>query len=331
MGRHTRFAMGVVVCVVLSMAAIASAADFNGTWKGSADFPDGQTRELTYTLKVESGKLTGTIESPRGKVDIADGKVKGDEFSFNTIRDGNTTVHEGKWVDGKIKIKVHAASGDREYALARAEANTAPVAASSANKVSAANINGQWKGTIKDENGGDIDLTYDFKVDGKKLTGTVEGPIGKLDLEEGAAEGNQLKFQVSFNDLHILHEATVADGKIKITAKLPQGDREYTITRVIDLAGAWETKFTTPDGTDVLLKYDFKIDGQKLTGTVESPRGKLDLKEGKVDGKSISYKVTIAGNDVSYAGELADGKIKVKSQGGPFGDREYVLTRTATK
>jgi hypothetical protein len=148
-------------------------------------------------------------------------------------------------------------------------------------------------------------------------------------LEDGKIDGNKLKFQISFGDFHVLHDGQLADGKIKITSHMPDHDREYTISRKVNLAGAWETKITAPDGTEIPLKYDFKIDADKLTGAVEGPRGKLDLKEGKVNGDAISYKVTIGDSDVSYEGKYADGKIQVKSHGGPFGDREYTLTRPA--
>ncbi|HTQ39970.1 MAG TPA: hypothetical protein VMJ32_13155 [Pirellulales bacterium] len=332
MNRRPRCAPLFAICVFFLTVLVAAAADFNGVWKGEVEFPDGQTRELTYTLKVEDGKLSGTIESPRGKIDISDGKVDGEAFSFNTIRDGNPIAHEGKWVVGKIEITVHGPGGDRKYTLSPVAASTVASTSGTAGAAATAkDINGQWKGKIKDENGNDIDLVYQLKIDGDKLTGTVEGPAGKLDLENGKIDGDQLKFQVSFGDFHVLHDGKVADGKIKITTHMPQGDREYSISRVVDLAGAWETKFATPDGNDILLKYDFKIDGEKLTGTVEGPRGKIDLKDGKVDEDAISYKVTIADNDVSYAGKFADGKIKVKSHGGPFGDREYTLTRPTAK
>ena len=95
----------------------------------------------------------------------------------------------------------------------------------------------------------------------------------------------------------------------------------------LDLAGAWETKITTPDGNEFTLKYDLKLDGQKLSGTVEGPLGVLNIEDGKMNGDSISYKIKINDNDVSYEGKIADGKINVKSHGGPFGDREYKLTR----
>ncbi len=159
------------------------------------------------------------------------------------------------------------------------------------------------------------------------MTGTVEGPVGKLNIENGSIDGDKLKYQISFGDFHIQHEAQVADGKIKITSHVPMGDREYTVTRKMDLAGKWETKFTTPDGNEVLLKYDFKVDGDKLSGTVQSPLGVIDLRDGKINGNAVSYKATVADSEVTYDGTYADDKIKIKSHGGPFGDHEYTLTR----
>jgi hypothetical protein len=327
MHRRVLLATAIVLGFTFSSLVAVLAADFNGVWKGPVEFPDGTTRELTYTLKVDGDKLTGTIESQRGKIEISDGKITTNGFTFNTVRDGNTIAHEGKLEDGKIKITVHTSGGDREYTLSQA---AAPASAAAKSNAPPADVNGKWEGKIKDESGNDIDLVYDFKVDGGKLTGTVEGPVGKLNIENGSIDGDKLKYQVSFGDFHIQHDAQVVDGKIKITSHVPMGDREYTVTRKMDLAGKWETKFTTPDGNEVLLKYDFKVDGDKLSGTVQSPLGVIDLRDGKINGNAISYKATVADSEVAYDGTYADGKIKIKSHGGPFGDHEYTLTRPAS-
>lgn len=334
-----RLSIAVLFAVGVTFAPLcqALAADFNGTWKGEVEFPDGQTRELIYTLKVDGEKLSGTIETSRGKLEINDGKVSGDSFKFSTMRGGTAVEHDGQWVDGKIKITAHTPNGDRDYMLSPAPATkpsgegaSAAPASKSSDGAAAAKINGKWEGKIKDENMGEIDLVYDIKADGGKLTGTVEGPAGKLDLENGTIDGNHMKFQVSFGDFHIQHDAELAGDKIKVTSHMNDHDRDYTLSRPVSVAGAWETTIKTPDGNEFHLSYDLKVDGNKLTGSVEGPAGSIDLKDGKVDGDSISYKATIGDNDVSYQGKVADGKIHVKSHGGPFGDREYDLTRPAS-
>ena len=80
----SRVAAGLAVLWFLAPICSASAADFTGVWKGSAEFPGGQVMELTYDLKMQGDKIVGTIESPRGKIEMSDGKVSGDQFTFNT-------------------------------------------------------------------------------------------------------------------------------------------------------------------------------------------------------------------------------------------------------
>src|SRR3972149_1307046 len=57
------------------------------------------------------------------------------------------------------------------------------------------------------------------------------------------------------------------------------------------LNGRWEGKFTRPDGEEIKILYAFKVDGEKLTGTVESPRGERTITNGKVKGDELSFEV----------------------------------------
>ena len=47
----------------------------------------------------------------------------------------------------------------------------------------AADFDGTWKGAIKVADNS-VDLVYVLKADGNKLTGTAEGPAGKIDLAD---------------------------------------------------------------------------------------------------------------------------------------------------
>jgi hypothetical protein len=91
-------------------ASIASAADISGTWKGTAETPNG-TVERTFVFKVDGNKLTGETESNMfGKSTIENGKIDGDNVSFTiTVKvQGNEgkANYTGK-VDGdQIKFKV---------------------------------------------------------------------------------------------------------------------------------------------------------------------------------------------------------------------------------
>jgi len=59
-----------------------------GTWKWVAPTnPDGGTPDITFTLKLQDGVLTGTRTSGAGRtVNLTNGGFNGDEVSFQTPR-----------------------------------------------------------------------------------------------------------------------------------------------------------------------------------------------------------------------------------------------------
>ncbi len=97
MNRKTMF---LSMCLTLTLAALAFAADVTGKWTAQVPGRGGQTAENTFNLKVEGDKLTGTITSPQGESAIADGKVTGDDISFTVTREFNGNsfkmVYKGK-------------------------------------------------------------------------------------------------------------------------------------------------------------------------------------------------------------------------------------------
>jgi len=54
---------------------------------------------------------------------------------------------------------------------------------------------GKWTG-VADSQNGPMQVTYTFKIDGQKLTGSVEGPEGALDLENGTYKDSVLSFDI---------------------------------------------------------------------------------------------------------------------------------------
>ncbi|MDP9046771.1 MAG: glycoside hydrolase [Bacteroidota bacterium] len=84
----------LLCCFVVCFAIIA---DFTGKWKGSITTPDGNEFPLTYVLKVDGDKLTGTAQSPQGEVPINDGKISGADFSFSLSVNGTDIKHTGKY------------------------------------------------------------------------------------------------------------------------------------------------------------------------------------------------------------------------------------------
>lgn len=99
----------------------------------------------------------------------------------------------------------------------------------------AADLTGSWTGKSAGPNGEGFQITFNFKVDGDKLTGTMAGPQGDpMEISEGKVDGDKLSFIVSFNGMTIKHEGVITGDTIKLTSKSDSGDfpgMEMTLTR----------------------------------------------------------------------------------------------------
>jgi hypothetical protein len=98
--------------------------------------------------------------------------------------------------------------------------------------VAAADIDGKWKAEFEGPNGNTITSIFSFKVDGSKLTGTVEGRRGPADIQEGKVNGDEISFVVirKFNDQEFKqnYKGKVAGSEIKFTVEM--GDRNFEMT-----------------------------------------------------------------------------------------------------
>jgi opacity protein-like surface antigen len=91
--------------------------------------------------------------------------------------------------------------------------------------VFAADVTGTWSAEMKGPNGDGFQLTFTFKQDGSKLTGTVLGPQGDpIDITDGKVDGDKLSFNVSFNGMTIKHQGVISGDEIKMTSQSDQRD-----------------------------------------------------------------------------------------------------------
>lgn len=113
MKRLTLFAITVMLALG---AASLPAADLNGTWVAQVPGRDGNTIETTFTFKSEGETLTGTMSNQYGDREISEGKVSGDNVSFNVHLEfgGNnvTMAFTGKAAGNEIKFKRERKGGD---------------------------------------------------------------------------------------------------------------------------------------------------------------------------------------------------------------------------
>jgi hypothetical protein len=99
-----------------------------------------------------------------------------------------------------------------------------------------------------------------------------------------------------------------------------------------DVAGKWTAETKGRDGNPLTYTYDFKVDGEKLTGTLSSRMGERQILDGKVNGDEVSFKVTFErdGNTMTflYKGKVAGDELKINmsSESGEF-SRDVVAKR----
>jgi hypothetical protein len=95
----------------------------------------------------------------------------------------------------------------------------------------AADVDGTYKGSVDTPNG-PLELTFVFKTDGERLTGSVASAMGEVPLENGTAKGDVLTFDVNVQGMSITHEAKQAGDQVTIKATGDWGTTEYVVTRV---------------------------------------------------------------------------------------------------
>ena len=99
-----------LLIVAAAFAAVASAADIGGTWKGTAEM-QGNAIERTFVFKVDGSKLTGeTTSQMMGTSAITDGRIDGDNISFTVtvkFQDNEMKLnYKGKVSGDTIKLTV---------------------------------------------------------------------------------------------------------------------------------------------------------------------------------------------------------------------------------
>ena len=108
------------VIVLLLIASSGFAKGIEGTWKAKMEGPEGGM-ELTFVFKMVDGKLTGTVKSPNGDLEMTNTKVNGKEFSFDVAFNDmaikhNCTLKEDDTIAMKV---VGSPMGDMEMILKR--------------------------------------------------------------------------------------------------------------------------------------------------------------------------------------------------------------------
>lgn len=118
MNSSIRIATSLLAFGLSSLAALA--ADPTGTWKFSAESPQGRETDAQLTLKLTEGKLSGEIVNRAGKAAISDATLTGDQISFSVTREFGrflrkkkiVTRYSGKLTGDKIEGTIQLTGRD---------------------------------------------------------------------------------------------------------------------------------------------------------------------------------------------------------------------------
>jgi hypothetical protein len=105
----------------------ASASDVTGVWSGQLIGPDGNPHTLTFDLKAEANKITGTISGapPTGAAQpIVKGKIEGNQFLCEINAegpDGNAVMlsFSGKIVGNQMQGAMSSPMGSLSFSVTR--------------------------------------------------------------------------------------------------------------------------------------------------------------------------------------------------------------------
>lgn len=95
-----------------------------------------------------------------------------------------------------------------------------------------------------------------------------------------------------------------------------------------DVSGKWKAEFTTPDGTQRVNTFTLKADGALVTGTVAGGQDETPIKDGKLEGDTISFTADRPFGLFTYKGKVNGDEIRFSVS---FGDNNFDMTAKRLK
>lgn len=205
----------ITFLLLLAFSVVGMAQKLDGNWRGKLSTPNGDM-ELVFTFKVNAELLSGTVKSEMGTIPIENGKINGNNISFDVNANGQVISNTGV-LEGNV-IKLNAPMMEKPLELTRVEDK--------------AKIDGKWIGKASSPQG-EFELTFTFKVEGEKLTGKSSSAMGEIDLSNGAVNGNDFSFDIEMQGMKIAHKCKyLADDSIDVKVNVMDQEMAMKLSRV---------------------------------------------------------------------------------------------------
>lgn len=186
-------------------------------------------------------------------------------------------------------------------------------------------VSGDWNGTVE-AMGTKVGFQINFKLEGEKLTGTVEsGHTGAGTISNGILKNGKLSFtanflkheSISFNgelkDEKIKGEYAT-EGRVEKWEAVRKSKTETSVNstnkmKTESISGEWDASFSAQD-VSANIVLNLKNDGEKLTGTYSSDHsGTGTIEEGNWKENKVGFTLKTPQATVKAWGVLKDGKL----------------------
>jgi hypothetical protein len=172
--------------------------------------------------------------------------------------------------------------------------------------LAAADITGAWIITSVDNNNRPTKGDLILKQEGDSFTARMKTATGvDIPLKSVRRDGDKVSFQFLYEDTPIT--INLAPDGDKLTGKWEASSGEsapVTCTRAVAAAaassdtaitGKWNVAATRPEGDTMRLTLEIKDEGGKLTGSLSSDQGAIELAEMALNGSTLTFKVPSGG------------------------------------
>ena len=287
---------GLMISPVVGQDEKSSAA---GEWTWEYESFGGRQAKDSVTLAVEETKVTGEHTGFFGPTKIEDGKIDGSAISFLVSRTFGDRTIKSKY-SGKV-------DGDKITGSIETEGfNDAQTIDWKAFRKPEIDPSGQWVWTSTGR-GGERKSWVKLKYDKGALTGLYLTERSQAPIQKATLKGKTVRFEIARRGRGGSGNAriTTYDGNLSekgitgsITTKLQDEDRiaDWEAARdtpKVDPVGAWAWKQRGRDGDDVESEIVVKKgEGDSLSGTYTRNENSSDLEDVKLDGDTLSFKVT---------------------------------------
>lgn len=201
--------------------AVTSESDVTGEWDSVAVTPNGDLK-LRLDLKKEGEKLGGTISSEMGSLSLKTASFKDNNLQFEIEVEATTYRVEAALKEGRLSGK-WSQLGSTDTGAWSATRKASAAAPAPAPSQAFASLAGGWNSIAVLPDGTNFPLAVTFIQEGETITGSIAGPDGNINVQNGKFTSNTLTFEIELMGAKYRVEATLANGKLTGKWSAPQG------------------------------------------------------------------------------------------------------------